>query len=545
MKNILSRHKQIGKSLKQEFRKKTETGISLNLRLFLFLAVLVLTIIFSVIAVLLATGTFTAGLSESERIVENELLRVSKDISDDYGQLSLQAIEYSRKLSLSIEEKAGKLGISLPNLQDHPEKLEEIISGEFDQSLLSLLIAKSSGVFFIIDATVNPVLERVKSTRAGLYIKNMEPNIISSSPPNIIMLRGFPSIGRKKSVALHAQWKMEFDIRSAPYYYRPMEAASLNPELPLSRLYYWSTPLKLTGASEVVMLCTVPLIDSGGNVFGVCGFEISEMLFKLSYMPGNSIFKRLFCVFSPVTEDTLEFHHSMFAGGYSAKMISGGKDDLNISGQRRFFYTYKKQDQDASFLGIHAPVQLYPRDSVFSGEQWVAAVMVPESDITSSVTRLNLLLFSSLMLLVIIGIISSIVLSERLFLKPISKGFDIIRSTDLSVAPRTKIPEIDNLIDFLALHNQELYEKARQENLTFSTLDEFLEKIDELTPAERDVFNLYAEGYTGQEIARKLYLSINTIKTHSKRIYTKLNIASREELLLYVNLLKEIGKEVI
>lgn len=140
--------------------------------------------------------------------------------------------------------------------------------------------------------------------------------------------------------------------------------------------------------------------------------------------------------------------------------------------------------------------------------------------------------------------IVSFVLSERLLLKPISKGFDIIKSTDLSAAPRTKIPEIDNLIDYLALHNQELYEKARQENLSFSALDEFLEKIDELTPAERAVFNLYAEGCTGQEIARKLFVSINTIKTHSKRIYTKLNITSREELILYVNLLKETGKEI-
>lgn len=402
MKRIFSKHKQISKWLKQEFRKKAEAGISLNLRLFLFLAVLVLTIFFGVIAVLLATGTFTAGLSESERIVENELLNVSKDILEDYGQLSLRAIDFSKKLSSSIEERAVKLGISIPDLQDHPEKLEEIICGEFDQSLFSLLIAKSSGIFFILNATVNPALEKVKGSRAGLYIKNMEPNIISSSPPNIIILRGFPSIGRKKTLALHAQWKMEFDISDAPYYHRPQEAANLNPNLPLSRLYYWSAPLKLTGASEVVMLCSVPLIDSGGNVFGVCGFEISEMLFKLSYMPDNSIFKRLFCVLSPVTEHTLEFHQSMFAGGYSAKMISSGKDDLNISGQSRFFYTYKKQDQDASFLGIHTPVQLYPKDSAFYKEQWAAAVMVPEIDITSSVTRLNLLLFSSLILLVMV-----------------------------------------------------------------------------------------------------------------------------------------------
>ena len=83
-----------------------------------------------------------------------------------------------------------------------------------------------------------------------------------------------------------------------------------------------------------------------------------------------------------------------------------------------------------------------------------------------------------------------------------------------------------------------------QENLSFTTLNEFLERTRELTPAERDVFKLYGEGYTAQEIAAILYLSINTIKTHSKHIYSKLEVTSREEIILYSNLLNEIGKEI-
>ena len=120
----------------------------------------------------------------------------------------------------------------------------------------------------------------------------------------------------------------------------------------------------------------------------------------------------------------------------------------------------------------------------------------------------------------------------------------MIKYTDLGSAPRTRIPEIDNLIDYLALRNRELAEKARHENLSFSTLDKFLDRSRELTPAEREVFKLYSEGYTANQIAAKLCLSINTIKTHSKRIYSKLEVSSREEIILYVALLKEIGKEI-
>lgn len=527
--------------IKQKISKPGINAISMNIRLFLFLSVLVLTIISGVVAILFITGTFTAGLTESARMVENELSHASQAISRQYGEVSVQTIDFSRELSKSIEAKTDQLGIPLSKLPEHPEILEEVISGEFDRALFTLQRSKSSGVFFILNATINPALAKAENSRAGLYIKNMEPNIISSSSPNIIVLRGIPSISRNNSLSLHTQWKMEFDISDAPYYHRPFNAAQANLNLPLSRLYYWNPVTTLPDTSEEVMLCSVPLIDSRGNSFGVCGIEISTMLFKLSHMPDNNIYNRLFCVLSPVNENTMEFQHSMFAGGYSAKIISQGNDTLNISENRSSFYTYSHKDN--TFLGIHKPVQLYPEGSAFSDEKWAAAIMIPEEDIVSSITRLNLLLIALLMILVILGIIASLVLSRR-FLQPITAGLDIIKSTHLSDAPRTKITEIDDLIDYLAVHNEELYEKARQENLSLSILDEFLENTKELSPAERSVFDLYVKGHTAKEIAEILCLSINTIKTHNKRIYMKLNVASRDELLLYINMLNEIGTEI-
>lgn len=543
MKNILSRLKKIGEPSLQRLEQVSTAGIPLGQKLFLFLTVLVLTIILGVVAILLGTGTFTAGLSESERIIENELSDALNKISESYGQLSLQTVCFSKNLSGSIEREAGKLDLSLSELHLYPHLLEEIISSEYVQTLFTLQLAKCSGVFFILDATINPALAHAENSRAGLYIKNMEPNVLSASSPNIILLRGFPGLGLKKSLPLHAQWKMEFDISNAPYYHVPMAAAIANPLLPRSRLYFWSDALKLPGTSEEAMLCAAPLIDSNGCVFGVCGLEISAMLFKLSHIPNNSNYRRLFCVLTPLKEKHIELHRSLLAGGYSAKMISNKNETLRFSKDHRYFYTYT-QKSNFTFLGLHAPVQLYPRDSAFADRQWAVAVMVPKEDIMHTVTRLNVILFSSLTLLVILGLISSYALSQRLFIKPISDGLDMIRSTALEGAPKTKIPEIDDLIDYLVLHNRELAEKAKRENLSIAILNEFLERTRELSPAEREVFELYGEGYTAREIAAKLYLSINTIKTHSKHIYSKLEVTSREELYLYIQLLKETGREI-
>ena len=53
---------------------------------------------------------------------------------------------------------------------------------------------------------------------------------------------------------------------------------------------------------------------------------------------------------------------------------------------------------------------------------------------------------------------------------------------------------------------------------------------DELTPAERRVAELVAEGRTNREAASLLVLSEHTIDSHLRRVYRKLGVRSRAEL---------------
>ncbi len=54
-----------------------------------------------------------------------------------------------------------------------------------------------------------------------------------------------------------------------------------------------------------------------------------------------------------------------------------------------------------------------------------------------------------------------------------------------------------------------------------------------LTPRERDVVRLAAEGMRNQEISLKLSLSEHTVRNYLLRIFDKLGISSRVELVLY------------
>jgi DNA-binding CsgD family transcriptional regulator len=52
-----------------------------------------------------------------------------------------------------------------------------------------------------------------------------------------------------------------------------------------------------------------------------------------------------------------------------------------------------------------------------------------------------------------------------------------------------------------------------------------------LSDRELDVVKLMADGLTNQEIADRLYISLNTIKTHISNIYSKLNVARRTQAI--------------
>ena len=58
-------------------------------------------------------------------------------------------------------------------------------------------------------------------------------------------------------------------------------------------------------------------------------------------------------------------------------------------------------------------------------------------------------------------------------------------------------------------------------------------QLAQLTPRELDVLNLIGEGSTNREIARQLYITEGTVKTHITHIFNRLNLRNRSQLAIY------------
>lgn len=59
-----------------------------------------------------------------------------------------------------------------------------------------------------------------------------------------------------------------------------------------------------------------------------------------------------------------------------------------------------------------------------------------------------------------------------------------------------------------------------------------------ITQREREVLELITQGLSNQEIADKLFVSLNTVKTHSARLFEKLDVNSRTKA---IHRAKELG----
>ena len=154
-------------------------------------------------------------------------------------------------------------------------------------------------------------------------------------------------------------------------------------------------------------------------------------------------------------------------------------------------------------------------------------------------TSLFLIVAVNVLGLLVIGIVISYFIS-RFYSGRITKTFKQImeQPTPIDV---TNITEIDDLVEFL----KKEYITADEPPVDLSSecnnehYSEFLTKINSLSKTEKEIFDLYIQGLNSKQICELRFISINTIKTHNKNIYKKLNVRSRAELLEHFNKIQQ------
>ena len=117
-----------------------------------------------------------------------------------------------------------------------------------------------------------------------------------------------------------------------------------------------------------------------------------------------------------------------------------------------------------------------------------------------------------------------------------------MHSDSLHDAGQTGISEIDSLVALLRSKAQSSENHSPLPTDIAELFDGFARRAAGLTATERSILRHYSEGQEVAEVAEAAFISINTLRKHNANIYRKLEVGSRDELMLYMELFRRAGR---
>lgn len=485
----------------------------------------------SVLALLILILSFAGVFSDPAQKVSDTLNlqqcnTVSK-LSEQLSSLNAQVITLSETISVEISNTLKEKGASVNDLNNNQKLIAEVEESIYDHLNTTLNASDCNGVFALFDATANTKLEYADTSRIGVYLRYSDLNSTASANQHLVYYRGVPDIARKQQVEMHNRWNLEFDTTYLPGYEEIMSTK-------VSRLAVtgiWSERTQLKDTWEDILMLYVPILDWDGKVCGVCGIEISELYFRLSYPSVESNYAGMVTVLAPIEEDELILEQAMIGNSKSLRVEPEGT--LHIKDET-YFNTYS--GDTGSYIGLHQTIG-YP---TVNGRELAAVTLISQSSYDRLALESRLVWIFCSLLFLIFTLLMSVFLSRR-FVKPILNS---IRSFQNSPEEhqRSGYYEIDELLSFIkSASGQKQIEKEMPSELEQFFAD-FVDRVKTLTPTERTILQYFINGFDISQVAQKTFSSVNTVKKHNTNINKKLCVSSREELLLCVDLFRRCGK---
>lgn len=533
------------------------TKWTMQKKLIVYMIILALIIIFALFAGIMVIGRLDSAEKNIQNSLDFQMEAFEKDMSDYFNSLAASSIDLSSHISDFIESDSEISGANFKNLTDNPEKIEQVQSVLLGQLSQKLQYHNCSGIFVMLDATVNSQVEDAAFSRTGLYLHH---NRYQNDDDDMVLFRGIASLGKSNNVMPHRKWRLEFRTDLFSDY----DKVVANAKLPMNQSYMLTDSFTLAGTSDEVVFLAVPIVGSDGTFYGVCGYEVSADYFT-TYHAQPAAEKRLSCMLLSCKDDT--YIPTGLACSGQDNYVEPLSGNIQVSGMPGKLSKISGGSQ--SFIGTVKEITLTPNNEPFT-----LAVMIPQSDYSSAVIN-SIVQFVLLITLLLFFSVSCCLFFSKRYLSPILKGLEHIKHDTWSEEP-SPIPEINDLFAYLAKKDEDLsavqselaaaaviYQEAQQKyDAAQSELEEaqsqlhrltrsrrndvdpdnysaFLIGIKTLTPTEKQILDYYLAGKSVKEIAELTGVKETTIRFHNRNIYSKLNVTSLKQLLLYAAMMQQ------
>ena len=158
------------------------------------------------------------------------------------------------------------------------------------------------------------------TSRAGLYLRYSALRAIGATDQHVTCFRGTAETARSAQVQMHNRWNPELNVQAVPGYTQLLRGSDGR----LAERCLWTGRIALPDTWESVTLLCVPMLDSAGNVRGICGAELSDLYFRLTYPAVDSAYGSMVTVLAPIDGDRLLLGQAMIGSPGGSYLTADG-----------------------------------------------------------------------------------------------------------------------------------------------------------------------------------------------------------------------------
>ena len=294
-------------------RMSRKQNVTLHRRMMLYLVFMLLAAAGLLVMVFVSRGLV---LNADDRMVwklQSRLDQVYEQTSSMLDSYEGYSLNMARQLGASIDRQMEGRKNFQSEFQDSPEKLLQLQQSIYEELYTTILMGGSSGVYTVLDATVNSALPEANHSRSGLYLRLQNPGMELVTSSELALFRGSAEVAREKGIELHNRWNLEFDTNFVPRYKDMMSEIQdyLIEDLSGVDEMFWADKMVLKDTwEEVILLCT-PIKGASGEKYGLCGVELSNLFFRHTYPVQRNEYGTIITVMAPMKDGELRLDQGM------------------------------------------------------------------------------------------------------------------------------------------------------------------------------------------------------------------------------------------
>ena len=495
---------------------------SLRRQFLLFGVVLALVAVSFIVLPLVAMGFFPPRSQLFCSELDTRLEVAGDGLQRSLDLVAAHGLRLADEARGEIENLLLNTGTTFEELNDDPDRLAELQQMLFPSLNGRLRDSGCSGAFVLLNATANTSLPGAENSRSGLYLRCINLTSSALTDPEINFFRGMPAVARHWGMEVNNRWNMECDVSEIPGYETLMDTAIERP----ADACYWTRKFRLKDTWEDVVLLCVPIVGNDQKVYGLCGIEVSSMLFKLSAPVHDTDYGPVTTVLAPLENGKLMLPEGLIGGTGGAYLDR--PEPLSVHrGKEIDTYT----GESAEFVGMQRVLDISWEKQ--ETRQWSVALLLPREyydAYSAGVRREAIIKWGGVTAVFLL----CLVLIFRRFLRPMWR---------MSAGER-KAGDLSILVNFLRSRPASepfAYDALPEEIRT--CLKNFSDRIAALPNDDWRLYRFLAEGCTLEELPRRTGLSRSALRRELRKLCTRLEVDSTEDILLYLDFLRCCGQE--